>query len=135
MGTRFLASTEMGVHPEWKAMIVAAESREARHSDRVDQILPPYNRPHYPACARVLPTMFARQWAGRSDELAGQADELWPTIVATILAGRGQEYVPFAGQSVGLIHDIRPAADIISRTVADAELILRNLSTLAGCGC
>jgi enoyl-[acyl-carrier protein] reductase II len=45
MGTRFLASTEMAVRSEWKAMIVAAESTDARHSPLVDLILPPLQPP------------------------------------------------------------------------------------------
>jgi hypothetical protein len=32
--------------------------------------------------------------------------------------------VPFAGQSVGLIHDIRPAREIIIDTVEEAERII-----------
>jgi len=42
------------------------------------------------------------------------------------LSGGGEDYVPFAGQSVGLIHEIRPARDIVSQTVAEAEQILRS---------
>jgi hypothetical protein len=35
-------------------------------------------------------------------------------IVAAVLAGGGHEYVPFGGQSVGLIHDVTArAAEII----------------------
>jgi enoyl-[acyl-carrier protein] reductase II len=109
-------------------MIVAATSGDARHSDLVNAILPPYNRAHDPAAARVLPTSFADQWAGRPDQLAEQAADLGPTIVAAILAGRGHEYVPFAGQSVGLVNDVRPAREIISRTLAEAEVILRDLA-------
>lgn len=41
-----------------------------------------------------------------------------------ILSGGGEDYVPFAGQSVGLIHDIRPARDIIIDTVEEAERII-----------
>ena len=37
------------------------------------------------------------------------------------MAGDGHEYVPFAGQSAGLIGDILPAAEIVRRTVAQAE--------------
>jgi enoyl-[acyl-carrier protein] reductase II len=70
MGTRFLASTEMAVRSEWKAMIVAAESTDARHSPLVDHILPPYNRPHDPSSTRVLRTQFAEQWSDRPDDLA-----------------------------------------------------------------
>ena len=70
MGSRFLASTEMAVRPEWKEMILRADSRDARHSALTDPTLPPYNRPHDPAMARVLPTAFAEQWSERPNGLA-----------------------------------------------------------------
>jgi len=41
-----------------------------------------------------------------------------------ISRGGGHEYVPFAGQSAGLIRDVRPAAEIVRDTVAQAEAIL-----------
>ncbi len=37
---------------------------------------------------------------------------------AAILAGEGHQYVPFSGQSAGLVHDIHPAADVV-RSVAE----------------
>jgi enoyl-[acyl-carrier protein] reductase II len=124
MGTRFLASTEMAVRSEWKAMIVGAESTDARHSPLIDLILPPYNRPHDPASARVLKTPFAEQWSDRPDELTERAPALAPIILNEILSGGGEDYVPFAGQSVGLIHNIRPAREIMIDTVEDAERII-----------
>lgn len=127
MGTRFLASTEMAVRPAWKEMILHAESQDARHSALTDLILPPYNRPHDPAVARVLPTPFAEQWRERPNDLAERAASLAPTILNEILSGGGEDYAPFAGQSVGLIHDIRPAADIVRRTVEEAEQILSSV--------
>jgi enoyl-[acyl-carrier protein] reductase II len=127
MGTRFLASTEMAVRSEWKAMILAAESTDARHSPVVDLILPPYNRPHDPASTRVLRTPFAEQWSDRPDDLAERAPTLAPTILNEILSGGGEDYVPFAGQSVGLIHDIRPARDIMIDTIEDAERIISSV--------
>jgi enoyl-[acyl-carrier protein] reductase II len=127
MGTRFLASTEMAVRPTWKAMIVRAKSTDARQSPLIDLILPPYNRPHDPALARVLPTPFAEEWSERPDDLAKSAPTLAPAMLNEILSGGGEDYVPFAGQSVGLIHDIRPARDIIIETIEEAERILSSV--------
>ena len=53
-------------------------------------------------------------------------------VIDAILAGNGHEYTPFAGQSVGLINDILPAAEIVRRTVARAQDALtraRNTAT------
>ncbi len=41
-----------------------------------------------------------------------------PEVLAALRRGRGDEYIPFAGQTVGLINDVRPAADIV-RSVLD----------------
>jgi HD-GYP domain-containing protein (c-di-GMP phosphodiesterase class II) len=45
-------------------------------------------------------------------------------ILNEIMSGGGEDYVPFAGQSVGLIHDIRPAREIMIDTVEEAERII-----------
>jgi nitronate monooxygenase/enoyl-[acyl-carrier protein] reductase II len=127
LGTRLLASTEMAVSAEWKRMLVEAASRDSVHEELLDVLLPPFNRPHWPAAARVLRTRFAAEWAGRGDELAARAGELAPVVVREVLAGGGQEHVPFAGQSVGLVRDIRPAADIVRDAVAEADRVLAAL--------
>jgi NAD(P)H-dependent flavin oxidoreductase YrpB (nitropropane dioxygenase family) len=44
MGTRFLASTEMAICPEWKQMIVQAQSHDAVQDPALDVLLPPYSR-------------------------------------------------------------------------------------------
>jgi NAD(P)H-dependent flavin oxidoreductase YrpB (nitropropane dioxygenase family) len=41
-----------------------------------------------------------------------------------VLAGRGDEQLPFTGQSAGLIDDVLPAAEIIRRLIAEARTAL-----------
>jgi nitronate monooxygenase/enoyl-[acyl-carrier protein] reductase II len=41
------------------------------------------------------------------------------------------EYVPFAGQTAGAIHDILPAAEIVRRIIAEAEEALRGAAARA----
>jgi enoyl-[acyl-carrier protein] reductase II len=129
MGTRFLASTEMAISAAWKRMILEADATDSLQAAFLDAILSPYNRPHYQAAGRVLRTPFYEQWCGRADDLAQRAAEIGPQVMRTILAGGGEEYVPFAGQSVGLVHEILPGAEIVRRVVADAERVLAGLST------
>ncbi len=128
MGTRFLASDEMSVDPEWKRMIVRAASTDAVRAGVIDLLLPPYNRPHNPAGVRVLRTPFLDEWAGRPDELAPHARELGTRIVEEVRQGGGQQHVPFAGQSAGLVTEVLPAERIVERTVRDAERILASLA-------
>jgi nitronate monooxygenase/enoyl-[acyl-carrier protein] reductase II len=130
MGTRLLATPEMAISAEWKQLIVTAQSADAVHSEALEVLLPPYNRAHYPARGRVLRTPFHVEWAGRETELAQRAAELGPQIVAAALRGGGHDYIGFAGQSAGLIHDVRPAADIVRDVVAQATQLLASADAL-----
>jgi enoyl-[acyl-carrier protein] reductase II len=49
---------------------------------------------------------------------------LGSTLAAEARAGRGHDMLPFTGQSAALVHDIAPAAEILSRLVAEAEAAL-----------
>jgi nitronate monooxygenase/enoyl-[acyl-carrier protein] reductase II len=42
-----------------------------------------------------------------------------------VLAGGGHDLLPFAGQSVQLVHDVVPARELVARLVAEAEAALR----------
>jgi nitronate monooxygenase/enoyl-[acyl-carrier protein] reductase II len=128
MGTRFLASEEMAISPVWKQMIVAAEAADSVKAELLDVLLPPYNRPHYPAVARILRTPFYDEWSNRIDDLREQAPRISPEVVRAVLAGGGHEFAPFAGQSVGLVGEVLPAAEIVRRVVAEADRILAGLS-------
>jgi enoyl-[acyl-carrier protein] reductase II len=133
MGTRFLASTEFAGSDDWKKMIVDAGPEDTVQSDALDPIMPPYTTAKpWNGKGRMLRVPFLAKWDGRTDELAACADELGPEMIDAILAGNGHEYTPFAGQSVGLIDDILPAAEIVRRTVAQAQDALaraRNTAT------
>ncbi|HEY7076189.1 MAG TPA: nitronate monooxygenase [Solirubrobacteraceae bacterium] len=114
LGTRLLASTEMAVADDWKRRIVAAGARDAIKSPAFDALLPPHNRPHWDVQPRAL----------RNDD-----PPAWdpPRLIAEVLAGGGHEVLAFAGQSAGLVHDVRPAGEIVAETVEQAEVILGRL--------
>lgn len=131
MGTRFLASQEMAISADWKRMIVDADSAQAVQDPAIDVLLPAYNRPHYPALPRVLRTPFLDTWTGRPSELAARAADLAPQIIQAVLSGGGHQHIPFAGQSVGLITDIRSAQQIVRDTVREASCVLGQLQIAA----
>ena len=131
MGTRFLASTEMAIDPEWKRMLIRADATEAVQAPVVDMLLPPFNRAHSAVLPRVLRTPAIAEWEADPDRLAANLPEIGPRLMHAVLAGQGHEYAPFAGQSTGLIHDLLPAATIVRQTVEGAEAVLTRLRTMS----
>jgi enoyl-[acyl-carrier protein] reductase II len=60
--------------------------------------------------------------------VAEHADELRRELAAAFACGRAHEYLPLTGQSVGAIKEVLPAAEIVSRVVAEAAEVLRGSS-------
>jgi NAD(P)H-dependent flavin oxidoreductase YrpB (nitropropane dioxygenase family) len=123
IGTRLLASVEMGIDEEWKNRIVAAEARDTIKVVHSDRFMPPFSRSGAYGLPRSLRTPFLEDVEAHPERV--QPAEAGPRIVEAMLTGRGHEYLPFTGQSAALIHDILPAAEIVRRIVDDAETILR----------
>jgi len=116
MGTRFIATTEAFGHPAYKQRVVESASRDAVIS-----------RAYTGKPLRTLQNEWTREWAQRADEI-----EPFPAqyAVAGVRVESGyqdgdveQGMMP-AGQAVEVIHDIRPAGDIVRAIVAEAEQIL-----------
>lgn len=122
MGTRFLASTEMQVADAWKQRIVAADAVDAVKVANSERVMPPFNRPGGPAEPRALGTPLIAQLRAHPEWIDPAV--MGPRLRASLLAGGGHEYLPFTGQSAGLIDDVLPAAEIIERTVTEAETVL-----------
>jgi NAD(P)H-dependent flavin oxidoreductase YrpB (nitropropane dioxygenase family) len=135
MGTRFLASAEANTHPLYQQKLLAATEEETVHTMAFGKGWP--NAPH-----RALRTAFVEEWMGnprpteeaKPDEgavgetrIAGQAMpvprfvSLPPNRAAT---GDVEAMSLLAGQSVGLVHEVKPAATIIREMVTDARRII-----------
>ena len=122
MGTRFLASRELAIADAWKRRVVEADAGDAVKVANSERVLPPYNRPGARVEPRALRTPLIEQLAAHPDWIDPAA--VGPRLLESVRAGRGDEYLPFAGQSVGLIDDVLPAAEIVGRVVAQAEAAL-----------
>jgi enoyl-[acyl-carrier protein] reductase II len=122
VGTRFLASEEMTVNAAWKQRIVEAGALDAVKVPHSERVLPPYNRPGGPADPRALRTPLIDR-LGADPESVDPAT-VGPELLAALREDRAHEYLPFAGQSVGLIHDVKPAAAIMRELVEGAEAAL-----------
>ena len=117
IGTRFLASTEARCGDEWKQAVLAAESEEAVKVEFWNDIFPRGGQGSYDAVPRALRTPFVEQYQHSPSRVGERADELRNEILAAVMEGRMHEYVPLAGQTVGMIHEILPAGEIV-RTIA-----------------
>jgi enoyl-[acyl-carrier protein] reductase II len=122
MGTRFLAATEMRIADDWKRRIVEADALDAVKVVNSERVLPPYTRPGARVEPRALRTPLIEQLREHPEWL--DPATMGPRVRDAVLAGRGDQYLPFAGQSAGLVHDVQPAAEIVRRVVAEAEAVL-----------
>ena len=103
MGTRFVSSVESPVHRNYKQAIVDAD-------DTGTVML---NRKSTP-CVRALKTERAKEI-----DRAGSFDRaLFGTVRDIYFGGDMEASLALAGQTVGLIHEVLPVAEIIGRTVA-----------------
>ncbi|CAN7573228.1 nitronate monooxygenase [Bradyrhizobium sp. LjRoot220] len=130
LGTRFYASQECDGADEAKKRICAASSGNSVRSIIFDisrnNVWPaPFN-------GRCLINDHARRWLGREVELMQNVTAVAAEYAAAQAARNFDIAAIIAGEAVGLIHDVPPAAEIVDRIVTEAEQILagrRNSST------
>ncbi len=121
MGTRFLASVEAPIRDEWKKAIITSESEDAVKVDFFDELFPPRAR-GYGTVPRALNTDFIKKYQDRESarrDAEKVRSELMPLLMKSAKAM--DSYVPFTGQTTGLIRDILPAAEIVRKTVSEAR--------------
>jgi nitronate monooxygenase/enoyl-[acyl-carrier protein] reductase II len=129
VGTRFLASVEAPISDSWKRAIIEAEAEDAIKVEVWNDIFSPWSKA-YATVPRAIRTAFIEKWQ-RSREVARQeADRLRAEVISAIQQGRMEELIPWAGQSVGLIHEVLPAAEIVKRMVKEAEETLGSAEQL-----
>jgi NAD(P)H-dependent flavin oxidoreductase YrpB (nitropropane dioxygenase family) len=121
LGTRFLASVESPLHPNFKQAIVDSDGDDTLLTEIPDiaagQVWPG-------AMIRARRNRFIERWAGREWALRQSRAEAAAKLRAARDAGDIDEGSLSFGQDAGLIHDIPPAADIVTRIAQEAEEIL-----------
>jgi nitronate monooxygenase len=122
MGTRFYASIEADGADEAKRRICMAESGNSVRGVIFD--LSRNNVWPAPFTGRCLINDHARRWMGREVELLQQVNAVAAEYAAAKAAGNFDIAAVIAGESVGLIHDIPRAAEIVERVVTEAEQLL-----------
>ncbi|RDX67358.1 yrpB [Mucuna pruriens] len=133
LGTRFLATEESNAHPTYKRKLV--ELDETAYTDI-------FGRARWPGAPhRVLQTPFYKEWRslpaneseadqpviGHSTINGVEKDirRFAGTVPNKTTTGDLENMVMFAGQGVGLIKEILPAAEVVKRLVEGAQLILQ----------
>ena len=147
VGTRLVASTEAYAHPEYKARLVAAGAGSTVTTTMFG--------PEYPDRAyRVLRNRVVNQFAGHEGDIPNPPPPpavIGKTVLFPLTFRQPYEMPKFsvivptpdtvgdfeemglpAGDGVKLIHDIRPAAQIIESMMGDAKRLLEQAQAEAG---
>ena len=121
LGTRFLATVESPLHPNFKQAIVDSDGHDTQLSE-IPDIAAGLVWPG--AMTRSRRNRFIERWAGREWALRQCRADAIVRLRAAREAGDVDEGPLSMGQDAGLIHDIPQAADIVSRIALEAEEIL-----------
>ncbi|GAA2346396.1 nitronate monooxygenase family protein [Dactylosporangium salmoneum] len=140
VGTRFVATAESAAHQGYKDRLVAAGAEDTVSTSLFGPDTPQFNP------MRVLRNRVVREWAGREADIP---DSPLPVVGETVLGGwrvpmhRFSNIVPMreattgdleemallAGQGVGLVTSILPAAEVVETMTREAlELLSPALS-------
>jgi NAD(P)H-dependent flavin oxidoreductase YrpB (nitropropane dioxygenase family) len=141
MGTRFVASTEANAAPAYKRHIVRGSAEDTVLTELFDGGFPA--APH-----RVLRNRAFEDWQAAASPVSGSRPGEGE-VIGTMQSGgamvdvsRYSAYIPeaqltadvehmalYAGQSCELVHDIKPAGQIVHDLVREAEEAMRRLAT------
>jgi NAD(P)H-dependent flavin oxidoreductase YrpB (nitropropane dioxygenase family) len=128
LGTRFLATEESPLHPNFKQAIVDSDGHDTQLSE-IPDIAAGLVWPG--AMTRSRRNRFIERWAGREWALRQSRTEAIAKLRAARESGNVDEGPLSMGQDAGLIHDIPPAADIVTRIAHEAaELLTQKLPAL-----
>jgi NAD(P)H-dependent flavin oxidoreductase YrpB (nitropropane dioxygenase family) len=137
VGTRFVATTESAAHEGYKSRVVAAQGTETALTGMFGPDNPQFNP------ARVLRNRVVREWQNRVDEIPADTSTL-PVIGHLDIGGERidmhkfsyllpmrehttgdlEEMALLAGQGVGLVRAVVPAATVIAEMTSDACRVL-----------
>jgi nitronate monooxygenase len=136
VGTRFLATPEAAIHPDYRRRILAAGEADTFYGTLFDGGWP--DAPH-----RTLRNSTVEAWEragrpvsgsrpGEDDEPASRPDgspinRYTSSTPTAAMAGDVEPLPHWAGQGVGLVTREQSAADIVHSLVADAEEVIRSL--------
>jgi enoyl-[acyl-carrier protein] reductase II len=122
MGTRFICTSESPAHPNYKRRIVEAHDRSTMVTGQS------LGHP-----VRSLRGPFAHHFEELERAGASDADILAfgsGSLRAAVVDGDAERGTMMSGQSAGLIHDVVPVGELLSRIVAETEATLVRLALI-----
>lgn len=123
LGTRFMATPEAPLHPNFKQAIVQSDG----HDTLLTEVPDLASQRVWPgAMSRSQRNGFIERWAGREWALRQNAAEVGRAVAAARAAGDVDNAPLSFGQDAGLIDSIKPARDVIQEIIAEAEEIIRS---------
>jgi NAD(P)H-dependent flavin oxidoreductase YrpB (nitropropane dioxygenase family) len=144
VGTRMVATVEAAVHDEHKRRIVAARGEDTVFSSIFGPEMPHFNP------MRLQKNRVVAEWNHRLAEIPADRSGL-PVVGQTVLYGQAMPMNKFnvilptpeteadwdempwlMGQGAGLVHDIRPAGEVVETMMADAAAICARLGQARG---
>jgi len=134
VGTRFVASAECEAHPDYKKRLVDRRETDTIRGEIFHVGWPPHTplralRNEITEGVTPPPGPIARFRLREGDQAVDVPPfSIIPPTIHT--EGRTELMCNYAGQGVGLIHDILPAAAIVEQIVAEAEDTIRRLPGL-----
>lgn len=122
VGSRFLASEEALVSEEVRQLVVRTDGDQTVRT-RVYDVARELSWPRE-YTGRLIRNPFIDKWHGDEDTLATQMPNLRDTFADAVVRNDFRTASVHVGESVGLIHDVRPAADIVRALIVEADQAL-----------
>lgn len=126
IGTRFVATNEATAAPRYRqALVAGAETDTVR------------TRCYTGKPARAIRNPYIASWEGRADEIQRFPMQMLYSVQEGVMDFMGmmgdadpdRTFMP-AGQSVGLVHEIKPAAEVMADLIRETEMVVSRLHAL-----
>jgi NAD(P)H-dependent flavin oxidoreductase YrpB (nitropropane dioxygenase family) len=123
LGTRFMATPEAPIHPNFKQAIVKSDG----HDTVLTEIPDLASQRVWPgAMSRAQRNQFIDRWSGREWALRQNAREVGKQVAAARAAGDVENATLSFGQDAGLIDSIKSVREVVQDIIAEAEEIIKN---------
>jgi NAD(P)H-dependent flavin oxidoreductase YrpB (nitropropane dioxygenase family) len=122
LGTRFMATPEAPIHPNFKQAIVKSDG----HDTVLTEIPDLASRRVWPgAMSRAQRNQFIERWAGREWAIRQNSTEIGKQLAAARAAGDVDNASLSFGQDAGLIDSIKSVKEVVQDIVTEAEAIMK----------